>query len=381
MIFCHFPHHLNIRTYYFTFDHSKESINQLTSEKNIFYIFTMKLIKSISCSLSLIGPISTSAFTISDSTDSRSRQATVLSVASLDQQTKSQHSKIDDALSSLSNPTDTQIAELHSILDDGAGHINPDLARSIWNWENSRFHSNSDDPYPAKRLKYSTRDGLRLVDEIARSIDGGRRHADLVQEGVVALMRCTLLWDDEHSVDGENSETTNTSFEGFARKSIEEAMSRVLSETRDNVGQRMEINLDLLKKRGEEQARRMAEESDTKVILEEPQPHNEMVQSLREDANPTPEEIALSDMIRHDISSFLERKLSDVELKIIRLRFGLEENVGSSLTTEEIAADLGLDIPEVLELEESALYHLRTTFEDDYIGAYLDDDHANEVTL
>jgi RNA polymerase sigma factor (sigma-70 family) len=314
--------------------------------------------------------------------------ANVANVASLDPETKkSQHSKIDDELSSLTNPTIPHIAELHSILDDGAGHINADLARSIWQWENSHFISNNDDdPYPAKRFKYSTRDGLRLVDEMARSIGDGRRYPDMVQEGVVALMRCTILWDEEHSAKEIGEVEVKASFEKFARKSIEQAMTRVLSESRDNVGERLEVNLDLLKKRGVEQARRirMGEGTDESAAVGDPQPHNKIMQPLSqalEDANPTPDEIALSDMIRHDIGDFLERKLSNVELKIVRLRFGLEENIGSSLSTKEIAETLGLDISQVQEHEESALQHLRATFEDDYIGAYLDDDHANEVSL
>ncbi len=325
------------------------------------------------------------------SRQSRSRAKTTFrKVASLDPETKkSQHhsSKIDDELSSIGNPQIPHIAELHSILDDGAGHINADLARSIWQWENSHFHSKNDDPYPAKRMKYSTRDGLRLVDEMAKNIDGGGRYPDLVQEGVVALMRCTVLWDEEHSTQVANADETDAkaSFEAFARKCIEEAMTKSLSESREKVGERLEVNLDLLKKRGREQASRIAKGvADSSRGKDESERHDRMVQPLSQvfdDANPTPVEIALSDMIRHDISDFLERKLSELELKIVRLRFGLEENMGSSLSTEEIAEALGLDITQVLELEESALQHLRETLEDDYIGAYFDDDHTNEVSL
>lgn len=325
------------------------------------------------------------------------RKSTVLRIASLDPQAKArsqaQHSRIDDELSSLCTPTltNTHIAEIHSILDDGAGHINSDLARSIWQWENSHFPSNDDEPFPAKRLKYSTRDGLRLVDSIARSMDDdtGRRHADLVQEGVVALMRSAVLWDTQNSKAQQSQsseEDLKAAFEAFARKDMETAMKRALTETRDNVGEeRIEINLDLFKKKGLEQAMRMSKGVDTEEEDQEPQPHNKIVQPLREaleDANPTPVEIALSDMIKHDIGDFLERQLSELELKVIRMRFGLDkENIGSSLSSDEIAAKLDMEFFKVIEVEENALQKLREKFEDDYIGAYLDDDHAVEVSL
>jgi len=320
---------------------------------------------------------------------------TGLQIASMDRKTSDSHSqsKIDDELSSTNSlVSDADLAaELHSIVDDGHGHINSDLARSIWQWENERFHSNSDDPYPAKRLKYSTRDGLRLVDSIARKVNshggGGNRHSDLVQEGVVALMRCTVLWDEEqfaskmHQKEGEEtSSSRRESFEDFARKSIEKAMKKLLDETTDNIEDRMEVNLDLLKKRSMDQGRRLEKQSFTKDLYAQSQ----LIQPLNEaldDANPTPDEIALSDMIRHDISEFLVRHLSDVELKVIRLKFGLEKNLGNSLTTEEIASTLGIDCAQVQQIEEDALEKLKASFDDDYIGAYIDDDHANEVSL
>lgn len=335
----------------------------------------------------------------STSTYITSRSSTGLQIASMDRKTSSSdshESKIDNELSSrssrLSSSSDTDLdiaSELHSILDDGHGHINSDLARSIWQWENARFHSSSDDPYPAKRLKYSTRDGLRLVDSIAKKVNSrgaGYRHSDLVQEGMVALMRCTVLWDEEQfrlskdSKRGEKGAAETESFEAFARKSIEKAMKKLLDETRDHIEDRMEVNLDLLKKRSVDQGRRLEKQSFTKDLYAQSQ----LIQPLNEaldDVNPTPDEIALSDMIRHDISDFLVRHLSDVELKVIRLKFGMEKNQGNSLTTQEIASSLGIDCDQVQQIEQTALAKLKASFEDDYIGAYIDDDHANEVSL
>jgi len=306
--------------------------------------------------------------------------ATGLHVTSLERDTfQSQHSKIDDELSSVSAPLDSNIAELHSILDDGQGHINSDLARSIWQWENSHFHSQNDDPFPAKRLQYSTRDGLRLIDDIARQFDVGNRHADLAQEGVVALMKCTILWDEKNSLKNDEK-ISEDSFEAFARNAITKAMEKALTETSHNVGDRAKINLALLKKRSLEEAIR----SKTKVVDEDPQPHNQITQPLSEawdGVNPTPIEIALSDMIRHDIGDFLVRQLSDMELKVIRVRFGLENSIGYSMSTEEIAASLDIGYEDVVKAEKDGLAKLRASFEDDYIGAYIDEDDSVEVTL
>jgi RNA polymerase sigma factor (sigma-70 family) len=344
----------------------------------------MKL--STAFTLGLIGaqiPAAQAFSVLKTSTTWRSK-TTGLRIASVERETsQSQHSKIDDELSFLSSPSASNIAELHSILDDGQGHINSELARSIWQWENSHLHSKNDDPFPAKRLRYSTRDGLRLIDDIARKLDIGNRHADLVQEGVVALMKCTVLWDERHTSkkSKDDEKITEDSFEAYAKKSIKKAMKKALTESSDNVNERTEVNLDLLKKRSLEQGMK----SKTKAVDEDPQPHNQLTQPLSEaweDANPTPIDIALSDMIRHDIGDFLVRQLSDMELKVIRLRFGLEKkSIGYPMSTQQIASSLDIAFADVLKLEEDGLGKLRSSFENDYIGAYIDDDHAMEVSL
>lgn len=350
------------------------------------YHFALGIISALS-SASPTAAFTTNTHVIGFQT--RVRKPTFLSVASL-----SKTSSIDDELSSINQRDEARISEIHSILDDGEGHINSDLARSIWQWENQHFQKNPDkdnDPFPAKRLKYSTRDGLRLVEDVVQNIndDNGSkdRYADLVQEGVVALMKCTVLWDEAYSSLGEDSNkdddtTTTVAFESFARGHIEEAVSKALKETtRDNAGSptRIEINLEMLKKKSMDknvQGVRLEEDAPS------PEPLDRIVQPLSEavnDENPTPIEIALSDMIRHDIGEFLERQLSEQELKIVRMRFGLEENM--EFSTVEMAKVLGLEVSVLLEMEREALRKLRISFEDDYIGAYLDDDHANEVSL
>eukprot|EP00553_Chaetoceros_curvisetus_P001384 CAMPEP_0204624502 /NCGR_PEP_ID=MMETSP0717-20131115/10253_1 /ASSEMBLY_ACC=CAM_ASM_000666 /TAXON_ID=230516 /ORGANISM="Chaetoceros curvisetus" /LENGTH=351 /DNA_ID=CAMNT_0051639909 /DNA_START=108 /DNA_END=1163 /DNA_ORIENTATION=- len=315
---------------------------------------------------------------LGNSFQERMRQHTLLRIASLSRGSSS----IDDELSTINKRDDARIIEIHSILDDGEGHINSDLARSIWQWENKHFQNpNEDDPFPAKRLKYSTRDALRLVEDVVQISNGSgtkERYADLIQEGVVALMKCTVLWDEAYSSLESSKEDTTVAFESFARGHIESAVSKALNETtRDNAGSptRIEMNLEMLKKNAKEKA-------DEKQDTPSPEPLDKIVQPLSEavnDENPTPIEIALSDMIRHDIGEFLERQLSNQELKIVRMRFGLEENM--EFSTLEMAKVLGLEVPVLLELEREALRKLRISFEDDYIGAYLDDDHTNEVSL
>lgn len=142
------------------------------------------------------------------------------------------------------------------------------------------------------------------------------------------------------------------------------------------MNQRAKANIDLMKTRTQSK-KKESEDSDSPRPLQLVQPLSEAL----DDANPTPIEIALSDMIRHDIDDFLVRQLSETELNVIRLRFGLEENISTELSTEEIAGTLGVSFDTVLDLEKQALEKLRTSFEDDYVGAYLDDDHAEEVSV
>lgn len=355
------------------------------------------------------GPSLSNAFTVNNSRSSSTSSTistqhqpislsdTFLKVASLDPQAKpsnTRSSSIDDELSSLAFAINAKDESIHSILDDGEGHINSDLARSIWQWENNQLTSSTsqtgsvNDLYPAKRLKYSTRDGLRLVEDIAQVLnDNGRgtkeRFADLVQEGVVALMKCTVLWDEQKNQESSN-EAEILAFETFARGHIETAMKQAKNKLRDDVSSdlRIKLNLEMQEMQKQREQVDQASNSSPSASTTATAPHDKIVQPMREainDENATPVELALSDMIRHDIGEFLERQLSETELKIIRLRFGLEENVQRE--TVEIARALGLEISVALEMEREALRKLRISFEDDYIGAYLDDDHEAEVSL
>lgn len=148
-------------------------------------------------------------------------------------------------------------ARMTSIIDDGEGHINADLARSIWEWENehmkeeggegdkSKKGDDGGEDFPAARLKFSTRSGLRIVDEVAREMlaltsesasesakasasdvesgAGGASasYSDLCQEGTIALMRAIAKYDP----------SMPDPFEVYARHKIYRAMSRAVADT------------------------------------------------------------------------------------------------------------------------------------------------------
>lgn len=143
---------------------------------------------------------------------------------------------IPEPLKSRKNITDLLYAA--SILDDGSGNINRDLAESIYNWEQQRREKSELPPF-----RFSARQGLRLVDEIAHELlsdwwneqqktenpSYGERsvqdasvvdatYSDLVQDGVVALMHAMARYN------GQPAE-----FEQFARQSITQQLSRALA--------------------------------------------------------------------------------------------------------------------------------------------------------
>jgi len=290
---------------------------------------------------------------------------------------------IDVALDSLSHPDDDTMEEMHTLLSDGHGHLISDLARSIWEWENSqRIISQSskdgnDDGvksgtstvkeklFPAAQLKFSTRRGLRMVDAIAHELNHAGRYPDLIQDGVVALMNAMVKFDPR---DGE------VRFESYARGKIKNAMKKTLDEEGSWLAR------DAL---GESKSPRQSEKISERMDMVEP--HEQIVATFRNYAaedNPTPEDIALIDMIQHDIRDFLGRVLNGNELKVVRMKFDLDGSAsagGMDLIT--IANHLGVEHGEVMELESRALEKLRRSFSNDYMGAYLNHDHHEEVSL
>jgi hypothetical protein len=69
-----------------------------------------------------------------------------------------------------------------SLLEDGDGRINRELAERIWNWEQSKRQLKNLPKFP-----YSTREALRMVSgivhELTASKRGGGNADDLIQDG------------------------------------------------------------------------------------------------------------------------------------------------------------------------------------------------------
>lgn len=336
----------------------------------------------------------------------RDRQPTELGASSFVTRTSPFQSEntggaIDAALSELQSidflghPNDEIMEEMHTILSDGHGHLNSDLARSIWNWENSQriISQSSNDGrdhdgiettfptttaqeklFPAAQLKFSTRRGLRMVDSIAHGVNHDDRYPDLIQEGVVALMGAMVDFDPKG---GE------ARFEAYARGKIKNAIETALAEGRGKTKGQGWLARDVLtRSKSTGQGEKMSERAN---VVE---PHDQIVAPFRNfvaDDNPTPEDIALTDMIQHDIREFLDRILDEKELKVVRMKFNLDGSASAASAGEmnlmDIANHFGVEIGEVKEIESRALEKLRTSFSDDYMGAYLDNDHTEEVSL
>lgn len=343
---------------------------------------------------------------------------------------------------------DGLLGNMHSILDDGQGHINAELARAIWEWENAlRLEDEypttaipSTRPkaqqYPASQLKFSTRQGLRLIHEIALEVlhldhdpeEGDTdtaqpppNYADLVQEGVVALMSAMAQADVVRIPPQEEDHTSL--FEVQARDAIRNVMVKANQTTRSPRALPSVVFEALNhqdQRRSSSSSSRSsssrttttttpnAEEEVVLLPMEQEEEENTTTQSLNtalvqplasllQQSNPTPDEVALSDMIRHDLDGFLKRTLTPKELAVIRLKFGLEleengEGVDGAVVTEETSCGRGWNVEtigevmeltreQVVELETNALEKLKACFRQDYIGAYLDDDPTEEVSL
>lgn len=366
---------------------------------------------------------------------------------------------------------------LTSILDDGKGHIRGDLAQSLWEWDRTHHRSSDDDEKPAARsggVRYSTRSGLRLVDSVARSVlsavnDGASStstdshgvaddsasisYNDLVQEGVMSLMRSMASYDDEGE-GGDSEGSGGESFEKYAKKRIRHDMSRALSEsgrpirlpnavheslrradvardelreanegiepTIEDIAARSGLTVEKLRlyklvgggtlsvegtvevydpnnpdselsasfededayetEHGVSEA--LLHSGEDEFVEEEEEwvePKSKIVAPLRDfvvdETEPSPDDLALIDMLREDVNDFLDRTLDDREREVIVLRYGLEDGVG--LTLEETGERLGISLQRVYQIEGRALDKLRTARTDDHVDSYLEEEHES----
>jgi len=133
----------------------------------------------------------------------------------------------------LFSTTMDSIPSLESILDDGNGHINSALASAIYEWETAHTQTSS-----SVKQEFSTRDGLRLVDELAREVlnslqsndDDGKKSSisynDLVQEGMIALLRAMSTYTNYISLGKKN-----ITFEQYAKEAIHSSFLQFLATT------------------------------------------------------------------------------------------------------------------------------------------------------
>lgn len=129
------------------------------------------------------------------------------------------------------------IPTLESILEDGHGHINSNLAQAIYEWEVA--HNGQQDH------QFSSRDGLRLVDELVREIltslgeneigessnyeskkASDISYNDLVQEGMFALLRAMSTYDNYKVHTTANNMST---FREYAKQSIQSSLLHFLA--------------------------------------------------------------------------------------------------------------------------------------------------------
>jgi RNA polymerase sigma factor (sigma-70 family) len=124
-------------------------------------------------------------------------------------------------LSQTSTPVPTE-----SILNDSQGHVNANLASAIFEWEKVHAHSSFMNQH------FSTRDGLRLVDSLARDILSSISsehnevvsYSDLVQEGMMALLRSMATYKTYQSYTVKDE-----GFASYAKKSVQNALLNFLA--------------------------------------------------------------------------------------------------------------------------------------------------------
>jgi RNA polymerase sigma factor (sigma-70 family) len=82
------------------------------------------------------------------------------------------------------------------------------------------------------------------------------------------------------------------------------------------------------------------------------------------------DESALKDMIRYDVDQFLGSTLTELEAKVIRLKYGLLENgsISSNPKTKgEVAKALKMPLEDIKHIQQSALDKLRKVYADKFL--------------
>jgi RNA polymerase sigma factor (sigma-70 family) len=327
------------------------------------------------------------------------------------------------ASSSLSIATNENDVEIQSLLEDGKGHINPELAQRIWKWEQEQRLNLDMRPHD------STRQGLRWVSDMVGQIVRNRqksstsktpsaedddRHDDLIQEGVMALMQAMTNY--------ERQARPSQSFEAFAKLRIRHALEdyvvniglnqkkRTLSmETTVEISDPLETHYsnqdewevreglvldngknvkrdqlvqgfldEALQYEGEDQM--WVQQQQVAAPLRDSIPETEQEQQLfdNNESSPTPDDLALRDMIRFNVDEFLGTSLEELESQVIQMRFGFDSEDGNPKTQKEVAFELDLTVSKVRKLQKQALQKLRDAYANRYVNNKEEDDEDND---
>ena len=88
---------------------------------------------------------------------------------------------------------------------------------------------------------------------------------------------------------------------------------------------------------------------------------------------PSPDDSVLLEVIRQDVREFLDSTLTDDEVKVIRMVFGLDS--GRQQSIKRTAEALQMETDQVSLLLAGGIEKLRASYTSRYVEPYLDDDH------
>ena len=92
-------------------------------------------------------------------------------------------------------------------------------------------------------------------------------------------------------------------------------------------------------------------------------------------SEPSPDDMILQELIRHDVSSFLDSSLDAKEVSVIRCIFGLDSGRPRSAT--ETSKELGIEAHKVSNVLAGALEKLRKS----YLSKFIDDEDEDEEDI